>query len=134
MGGSTIWGIHGVFTGYSRGIHMYRLCIGYVSVMCRLCVGADRELSMKIKISGPLLMAFSSLSSPTKKAPQKGCFSCRGEATHRRNGLVALSRRGDSNARPPPPERAALPTALLLEMPNPMQIGRWFIIFFLLHC
>ena len=23
MGVSTIWGIHGVFTGYSRGIHMY---------------------------------------------------------------------------------------------------------------
>ena len=26
--------------GYSRGIHMYRLCIGYVSVMCRLRNGA----------------------------------------------------------------------------------------------
>ena len=26
--------------GYSWGIHMCRLCIGYVSVMCRLCDGA----------------------------------------------------------------------------------------------
>ncbi len=25
------WGIRGVFVEYSRGIHMYRLCIGYVS-------------------------------------------------------------------------------------------------------
>ena len=31
--------ICGVFMGYSWGIHMYRLCIGYVSVMYRLCIG-----------------------------------------------------------------------------------------------
>ena len=29
--------------GYSRGIHMYRLCVGYVSVMYRLCIGTDSE-------------------------------------------------------------------------------------------
>ena len=29
------WGIHGVFMGYSYVSVMYRLCIGYVSVMCR---------------------------------------------------------------------------------------------------
>ena len=37
------WDIHGVFTGYSWGIHMYRLCIGYVSVMCRLRDGGKKE-------------------------------------------------------------------------------------------
>ncbi len=35
------WDIRGVFVGYSRGIHMYRLCVGYVSVMYRLCIGTD---------------------------------------------------------------------------------------------
>ena len=30
----------GVFIEYSRSIHMYRLCIGYVSVTYRLRVGA----------------------------------------------------------------------------------------------
>ena len=29
---------------YSRDIHMYRLCVGYVSVMYRLCIGTDSEL------------------------------------------------------------------------------------------
>ena len=32
-------GIHGVFVGYSWDIRMYRLCVGYVSVMYRLCIG-----------------------------------------------------------------------------------------------
>ena len=35
------WDIRGVFREYSRGIHMYRLCVGYVSVMYRLCIGTD---------------------------------------------------------------------------------------------
>ena len=30
-----LWGIHGVFGEYSRGIHMYRVCVGYVSGMYR---------------------------------------------------------------------------------------------------
>ena len=34
------WALRGVFTEYSRYIHMYRLCIGYVSVMYRKSVGA----------------------------------------------------------------------------------------------
>ena len=41
MGVNTAWDIHGVFVGYSRGIHMYRLCVGYVSVMYRLYIGTD---------------------------------------------------------------------------------------------
>ena len=35
--------IRGVFVEYSRGIHMYRLCVGYVSVMYRLCIGYVSE-------------------------------------------------------------------------------------------
>ena len=38
---SYAWGIHGIFMGYSQDIHMYRLCVGYVSVMCRLYIGTD---------------------------------------------------------------------------------------------
>ena len=34
------WNIRGVFVGYSWDIRMYRLCVGYVSVMCRLRDGA----------------------------------------------------------------------------------------------
>ena len=29
------WGIRGVFVEYSRNIHMYRVCVGYVSGMYR---------------------------------------------------------------------------------------------------
>ena len=29
------WDIRGVFTEYSWGIRMYRVCVGYVSGMCR---------------------------------------------------------------------------------------------------
>ena len=29
----------GVFVGYSWGIHMYRVCVGYVSGMYRECIG-----------------------------------------------------------------------------------------------
>ena len=32
------WGIRGIFTGYSWDIRMYRVCVGYVSGMCRECV------------------------------------------------------------------------------------------------
>ena len=34
------WALRGVFIEYSRDIHMYRLCVGYVSVMYRLPIGA----------------------------------------------------------------------------------------------
>ena len=34
-----LWGIRGIFVGYSWDIHMYRVCIGYVSGMYRECVG-----------------------------------------------------------------------------------------------
>ena len=39
------WGIHGVFVGYSRNIHMYRVCVGYVSGMYRESVEANWEVS-----------------------------------------------------------------------------------------
>ena len=32
------WDIRGMFTEYSWGIRMYRVCVGYVSGMCRECV------------------------------------------------------------------------------------------------
>ena len=32
-------GIRRVFMGYSWGIHMYRVCVGYVSGMYRECIG-----------------------------------------------------------------------------------------------
>ena len=32
------WHIRGVFVGYSWGIHMYRVCVGYVSGMYRVRV------------------------------------------------------------------------------------------------
>ena len=32
------WDFHGVFTEYSYVSVMYRLCVGYVSGMCRVCV------------------------------------------------------------------------------------------------
>ena len=34
------WDIHGVFMGYTYVSVMYRLCVGYVSVMCRYILGA----------------------------------------------------------------------------------------------
>ena len=49
MGVSTAWDIHGVFVGYSWGIHMCRLCIGYVSVMCRLRDGGNEEQGVRKK-------------------------------------------------------------------------------------
>ena len=33
----------GVFVGYSRDIRGVFICIGYVSVMCRLCIGYATE-------------------------------------------------------------------------------------------
>ena len=39
MGGNTVWGIHGVFMGYSLSIHGVYVCIGYVSGMYRVCIG-----------------------------------------------------------------------------------------------
>ena len=41
--------IRRVFVEYSRGIHMYRVCVGYVSVMYRLYVEAN-EAQMVAKI------------------------------------------------------------------------------------
>ena len=35
------WGIRGVFVEYSRNIHMYRVCVGYVSGMYRESVEGD---------------------------------------------------------------------------------------------
>ena len=35
--------------GYSWDIRMYRLCVGYVSVMCRLYVETDEERKRKKK-------------------------------------------------------------------------------------
>ena len=32
------WDIYGIFMEYSWGIHMYRVCVGNVSGMCRECV------------------------------------------------------------------------------------------------
>ena len=34
-----LWGIRGVYAGYSWGIHGIYVCIGYVSGMYRVCVG-----------------------------------------------------------------------------------------------
>ena len=39
MGVSTRWGIHGIYTGYSGSIHGVYICIGYVSGVCRVCIG-----------------------------------------------------------------------------------------------
>ena len=36
------WGIRGIFTGYSWSIRMYRVCVGYVSGMCRECIERNR--------------------------------------------------------------------------------------------
>ena len=36
------WDIRGVFTEYSWNIRMYRVCVGYVSGMCRECIGTNR--------------------------------------------------------------------------------------------
>ena len=48
MGGSTfmgyMWDIRGVFTGYSYVSVMCRVCIGYVSGMCRNILGAKKVL------------------------------------------------------------------------------------------
>ena len=33
----------GLFVGYSQSIHGIFICIGYVSVMCRLCIGKASE-------------------------------------------------------------------------------------------
>ena len=35
--------LYGVFMEYSRSIHGVFICVGYVSVMCRLCVGYVSE-------------------------------------------------------------------------------------------
>ena len=36
------WDICGVFTEYSWNIRMYRVCVGYVSGMCRECIETNR--------------------------------------------------------------------------------------------
>ena len=38
---SYLWTIRRIFVGYSWDIHMYRLCVGYVSVICRSKWGAN---------------------------------------------------------------------------------------------
>ena len=42
MGVNTSWDIRGIFMEYSWGIHMYRVCVGYVSGMCRESVERNR--------------------------------------------------------------------------------------------
>ena len=37
------WDIRGVFLGYSWDIRMYRVCIGYVSGMCRECMETNKK-------------------------------------------------------------------------------------------
>ena len=39
MGVSTLWGIRGIYAGYSWSIHRIYVCIGYVSGMYRVCIG-----------------------------------------------------------------------------------------------
>ena len=39
------WGIHGVFMGYTYVSGMYRVCIGYVSGICRKKRGARDEIN-----------------------------------------------------------------------------------------
>ena len=34
-----LWGIHGIYVGYSWIIHGVFICIGYVSGMYRVCIG-----------------------------------------------------------------------------------------------
>jgi len=34
-----LWGIHGIYVEYSWSIRGIYVCIGYVSVMYRLCIG-----------------------------------------------------------------------------------------------
>ena len=46
------WDIRGVFGEYSRGIHMYRLCVGYVSVMYRLSIGTYSEVGGECRLFG----------------------------------------------------------------------------------
>ena len=43
MGVSTTSLRLGIFIEYSWGIHRVFICIGYVSVMCRLCIGYVTE-------------------------------------------------------------------------------------------
>ena len=42
------WDIRGVFTEYSWNIRMYRVCVGYVSGMCRVCVERNWVREMKL--------------------------------------------------------------------------------------
>ena len=37
------WSIRGVFTEYSWDIRMYRVCVGYVSGMCRECIETNKK-------------------------------------------------------------------------------------------
>ena len=32
------WNIHSIFTKHSQDIHMYRVCVAYVSGMYRVCI------------------------------------------------------------------------------------------------
>ena len=44
------WGIRRIFGEYSWDIRMYRVCVGYVSVMCRLYVETDEERKKEEKV------------------------------------------------------------------------------------
>ena len=41
--------IHRVFVEYSWGIHMYRVCVGYVSGMRRVCVETNKSIQCLLK-------------------------------------------------------------------------------------
>ena len=43
------WHIRGVFVGYSQSIHMYRVCVGYVSGMYREYIERYGEGRMRKK-------------------------------------------------------------------------------------
>ena len=53
---NTEWAIHGVFVGYSQTIRMYRVCIGYVSGMYRVSIGANNEQRGIKRAGGELLV------------------------------------------------------------------------------
>ena len=43
------WNTRGIFVEYSWGIHMYRVCVGYVSGMYRECVETSEVRKMIIE-------------------------------------------------------------------------------------
>ena len=57
------WDFHGVFTEYSYVSVMYRLCVGYVSGMCRVCVERYRAQE-----GGGDKLVKRSIEAPTRRA------------------------------------------------------------------